>query len=80
MHVKDIKATTKVNYSLQQDPTEVGNGKMDWSSLLSAPWSHGVRNFYIEREPPFPGRRIDSVAKSYAYLRDLHAIEKKKGA
>ncbi len=28
LHVKDIQATTKTNYTLQQDPTEVGSGTL----------------------------------------------------
>ena len=71
MHVKDIAVGTKVNYHMQQKPTEVGSGTMDWPAILKAAQAAGVRNFFVEQEPPFPGARIDSLTKSLAYLRTL---------
>lgn len=71
MHVKDIKADTVVNYHMRQQPTEVGFGKMDWPGILAAARTAGVQNFFVEQEPPFPGPRIDSLAKSLAFLRTL---------
>lgn len=71
MHVKDIKPSTVPNFALQQVPTEVGSGMVDWKILLPAAHKAGVRYFYIEQEPPFPGDRFDSVAKSSAYLSAL---------
>lgn len=71
MHVKDIKASTKSNFEVRQDPTEVGSGEIDWRRILPVAYAAGVRRFYIEQEPPFPGPRIDSVAKSFRYLTGL---------
>jgi sugar phosphate isomerase/epimerase len=71
MHVKDIKAETAVNYNMRQQPTEIGFGKMDWPAILAVAHAAGVRNFFVEQEPPFPGPRIDSLAKSVAFLRTL---------
>ena len=71
MHVKDIAAETQVNYHLQQKPTEVGSGMMNWLAILKAAQIAGVRNFFVEQEPPFPGARIDSLNKSLSYLRSL---------
>lgn len=71
MHVKDIAAGTQVNYHMQQKPTEVGSGTMDWPAILKAAQTAGVRNFFVEQEPPFSGARIDSLKKSLAYLRTL---------
>jgi len=75
MHVKDIKAETIVNYHLKQLPTEVGSGKMDWPAILKAARATGVRHFFVEQEPPFPGARIDSLMKSLAYLRTLETAK-----
>ena len=69
MHVKDIKPGTKSNYASQQDPTEVGSGKLDWDRLLPAAWDVGVRKFYVEQEPPFSGDRFDAIGKSFRFLR-----------
>lgn len=68
LHVKDIKPSTKSNYALQQDPTEVGSGRLNWAQLLPAAWDAGVRKFYVEQEPPFAGDRFDAIGKSYRFL------------
>jgi sugar phosphate isomerase/epimerase len=68
MHVKDIRPSTKPNFALTQDPTEVGSGVIDWKRLLPAAYDAGVRQFYVEQEPPFATTRFDAVAKSFGYL------------
>lgn len=68
MHVKDIKPTTKANFELRQDPTEVGNGMIDWKNLLPAAYAGGVRGFYVEQEPPFAHTRLESAKISFDYL------------
>jgi sugar phosphate isomerase/epimerase len=73
MHVKDVKATTKPNVIFQQDPTEIGSGIIDWKRLLPAAYAAGVREFFVEQEPPFEKPRIDSVRISFDYLNALVA-------
>ncbi len=73
MHVKDVKPTTKTNYALSMDPTEIGSGKLDWKRILPAAQKAGVRNFYVEQEPPFSATRMEAVEKSYAFLSTLRA-------
>ena len=68
MHMKDLLATTKPNFTLTMDPTEVGYGVIDWKRLLPAAYKAGVRNFYVEQEAPFKFDRIEAIARSYAYL------------
>lgn len=69
MHVKDVKATTRANFALAMDPTEVGSGSVDWRHVLPAAWKSGVRHFFVEQEPPFSLDRFESIARSLAYLR-----------
>jgi sugar phosphate isomerase/epimerase len=71
LHVKDIKASTKTNYTMQQDPTEVGSGTLDWASLLSTAKTAKITRYFVEQEPPFPGDRFDSIEKSLRYLKSL---------
>lgn len=71
LHVKDILATTKTNYALQQDPTEVGNGTLHWPALLRAAYKTGIRRYFVEQEPPFKGNRFDSIAASARYLQSI---------
>jgi sugar phosphate isomerase/epimerase len=71
MHVKDIQASTKANFALQQDPTEVGSGNMDWNHLLPTAFDSGVRKFYVEQEPPFKMDRFDAIDKSRRFLMEF---------
>jgi sugar phosphate isomerase/epimerase len=73
MHVKDIKATTKPNFALQQDPAEVGSGSMNWPRILPAAYAAGVRRFFVEQEPPFTRERLESIGISFSYLNGLAA-------
>ncbi|SFJ22758.1 Sugar phosphate isomerase/epimerase [Caulobacter sp. UNC279MFTsu5.1] len=73
MHVKDIKATTKANFELRQDPTEVGGGMIPWPKLLPAAYAAGVRGFYVEQEPPFAHSRLESAKISFDYLAKVTA-------
>ncbi len=73
MHVKDVKATTKANFALQQDPTEVGSGTINWPKLLVAAYDAGVRGFYVEQEPPFAHSRLESAKISFDYLASVAA-------
>jgi sugar phosphate isomerase/epimerase len=73
MHVKDIKATTKANFELRQDPTEVGSGMIAWPKLLVAAYEAGIRGFYYEQEPPFAHPRLESAKISFDYLASVAA-------
>ncbi len=73
LHVKDVQATTKTNYALKMDPTEVGSGKQDWAHILPAAKAAGCQHFYVEQEPPFAFARMESAAKSFAFLKALAA-------
>lgn len=73
LHVKDLKPSTKANYALTMDPTEVGSGKQDWAKLLPAARKAGIEHFYVEQEAPFSMPRLDSAAKGFEYLSKLVA-------
>ncbi len=73
LHMKEVKATTKTNFALSMDPGEVGTGKQDWARILPAAKKAGCEHFYVEQEPPFAIPRMESAAKSYAYLAALKA-------
>jgi sugar phosphate isomerase/epimerase len=73
MHVKDVKASTKPNFVIQQDPTEVGTGIIDWKRLLPAAHAAGVDGFFVEQEPPFTRPRIEAARLDAEYLLKLQA-------
>lgn len=71
MHVKDIKASTVPNFAFHQDPTEVGHGIIPWQRLLAAAYKAGVRDFFVEQEPPFTKDRFAALKISQRYLAGL---------
>lgn len=73
MHVKDLKATTRPNYVLSMDPTEVGSGRLDWKTLLPTAYAAGVRGYFVEQEPPFARPRIEAAKISFDYLAKVGA-------
>ena len=73
MHVKDVKAGTRPNFSFEMDPTEVGQGIIDWKRVLAKAYQAHVRQFYVEQEPPFSKPRLESVGISFNYLDALVA-------
>jgi sugar phosphate isomerase/epimerase len=68
MHVKDLMATTRTNYAMQQDPAEVGNGSLPWPKILDVAYATGIRKFFVEQEPPFKRDPFESIAISARYL------------
>ena len=73
VHVKDIKASTKTNFALTMDPTEIGSGSLDWKKLLPAAYASGVRGFYVEQEAPFVLPRLEAAKVSHDYLASVQA-------
>jgi sugar phosphate isomerase/epimerase len=73
MHVKDVKATTQTNIALKMDPSDVGAGKLDWKAILPAAHSAGVRNYFLEQEPPFDKPRLEAAENGYRFLSTLEA-------
>ncbi len=71
MHIKDIKPSTVPNTAFKMDPTDVGTGSVDWTTVLPVGYDVGVRQYYVEQEPPFAGPRMDAVRADYAYLAHL---------
>ena len=72
-HIKDIKASTKANFALTMDPTEIGAGSLDWKKLLAAAYASGVRGFYVEQEAPFVLPRLEAAKVSHDYLASVVA-------
>lgn len=72
-HVKDFRADTKANYAMKMASVEVGSGVLDWKTLLPAAYAAGVRQFYVEQEPPFTMPPEESARVSFKYLEGLSA-------
>jgi len=70
MHLKDTKSGTPPNFTYQQEPRSLGDGQTDWPRLLRAAVDHGVNDFFVEQEPPYPVDALTAIARSYRYLRN----------
>ena len=71
MHVKDISASTHVNFEWSMDSTEVGHGIIDWPRLIAAAYKAGVTQYFVEQEPPFKKDRFASIADSFQFLSSM---------
>jgi sugar phosphate isomerase/epimerase len=74
LHLKDKAKDMPVSYSTDQvkheEFLEVGAGSIDWSKVLKTAIRAGVQHFYVEQDYT-PGDPIESLRKSYAYLRKV---------
>lgn len=71
MHVKDISASTSVNFEWSMESTEVGHGIIDWPRVISAAYKAGVTQYFVEQEPPFKKDRFASIADSFNFLSSM---------
>jgi sugar phosphate isomerase/epimerase len=60
-HLKDMDNTAEHAF------TEVGNGVIDFKSILKHQDKAGLQYFFVEQDK-CPGSPFDSIAKSYAYI------------
>jgi sugar phosphate isomerase/epimerase len=74
LHLKDAAADAPRGISELEMPPgafrEVGAGSVNWKQLLRAAEKAGVEHYLIEQDAT-PGDPLDSIAKSYKYLRGL---------
>jgi sugar phosphate isomerase/epimerase len=74
LHLKDKAKGTPVSYETDQVKHDeflaVGSGVIDWSKVLKNAERAGVQHYYVEQDYT-PGDPIESLKKSYAYLRKV---------
>jgi sugar phosphate isomerase/epimerase len=68
MHAKDVLASTRPNFTYAQDPAAAGEGIVDWPRLLPLAFANGLREIYVEQEPPYRIDAFDAVERGYRYL------------
>jgi sugar phosphate isomerase/epimerase len=76
LHVKDFVATKGPSTSLAKDErpqgAELGRGHIDYKPILLAAAKAGIRDYYVEQEPPFLDMSaLAAVKVDYQYLRAL---------
>ncbi len=74
VHLKDIAPGTPVNYHELRAPKdaflEAGSGSLDFPAILRACAEAGVEHYVVEQDH-CAGSPLDSIAKSYQYLRSV---------
>jgi sugar phosphate isomerase/epimerase len=72
LHLKDKAKGTPVSYDTgkvkKEEFEEVGTGVIDWKKVLKAAEQAGVQHYYVEQDYT-PGDPVESLKKSYAFLR-----------
>ncbi|HEX3700039.1 MAG TPA: sugar phosphate isomerase/epimerase [Phenylobacterium sp.] len=68
MHVKDVARGVEPNYAFHVRTTSVGDGVIDWPRLLAGAYAEGVREYFVEHEPPFTRPVLEMLKASYDNL------------
>jgi sugar phosphate isomerase/epimerase len=74
LHLKDKAKDMPVSYETgkvkHEEFLEVGAGSINWSKVLKNAARAGVQHYYVEQDFT-PGDPVESLRKSYAYLRKV---------
>lgn len=63
VHVKDMDKNDRTKN------TEIGNGSINFKKILASSALGGVKHYYLEQENNYVPNEIDSIKKSYSYIR-----------
>jgi sugar phosphate isomerase/epimerase len=69
LHVKDMIKDAAQPAGFRS--TEIGKGMIDWKPVFAAAQALGVKNYFIEQEPPYLKPVIESLTESRAYIARL---------
>jgi sugar phosphate isomerase/epimerase len=73
IHLKDKATGTAVQYDEKVPAAtfkEVGSGSLDFLAVLRAAEAAGVKHYFVEQDQT-PGDPVDSLRKSYEFLRKV---------
>lgn len=75
LHLKDMKRIlSKDNTIPVQQYTEIGNGNMDWDSILEAAEKSGVKYYVVEQDSHYQVNCFASIKSSIDYLRKYMSV------
>ncbi|MDV6332281.1 sugar phosphate isomerase/epimerase [Asticcacaulis sp. 201] len=69
LHIKDMIKDEKQPAGFRS--TEIGHGMIDWKPVFAAAQTLGVKNYFVEQEPPFLKPAIESLKESRAFIAAL---------
>jgi len=78
LHLKDRQRGFPPSQELNKAAehfTEIGNGTIDWNSVLSSAEQLGIEHFFVEQDES-ERSAIESLRISYAHLIDLYLLKK----
>lgn len=75
MHAKDVSRNTKSNFVYRQNPRAIGYGKTNWLRLTRVAIDCGVREFFIEQEPPYPVDAVTAITQSFRFFERNFALQ-----
>jgi sugar phosphate isomerase/epimerase len=73
LHLKDKAKDAPVQYTEDVPRTafkEVGSGVLDFPAILKAAPAAGVKHYFVEQDQT-PGDPLDSLRKSFEYLKTV---------
>ena len=71
LHLKDM-TLVRENGNLKPQPTEVGNGSLDWDSIMATAEEIGVKHYVVEQDGFFDGNAFNSIRQSADFLKKYH--------
>lgn len=71
LHLKDMKLVAREGGDPQPHSAALGSADTDWRRIIAAARAAGVRDFYVEQEPPFAVPAIQELETSLRHIRAL---------
>ncbi len=71
LHLKDLKTQPSKDTPEKTPNVPLGQGIMNWHTLLRTAEKIGIEHYYLEQEPPYLEPIFDSLATSMRYLSTL---------
>ncbi len=69
LHLKDLMIRRDDAGTLIPRPTEIGNGNLDWDSIMKTAEEIGVKHYVVEQDDGFDGNAFNSLAQSAEFLK-----------
>lgn len=71
LHLKDLSPSSQTDYALGLATANIGQGRLDWETILAAAKQIGARHFFFEQEGPFASSRMAAATEAGHYLGSL---------
>ena len=69
LHLKDMTVRRDDQGAFRPQVTEIGNGNLDWNSIMATAEEIGVKHYVVEQDGDFDGNPFNSLSQSAAFLK-----------